>query len=94
MIRLGESSWVDVVWAFMVARRGSTGDVGLSMQGEFAHHPRANWAPIVGTQLAHAFLDITFCYYIMLLFSVARNSILLLVFDMCCNRASIASMPR
>ncbi len=41
MIRLGESSWVDVVWAFMVARRGSTGDVGLSMQGEFAHHPRA-----------------------------------------------------
>src|SRR6266576_2102237 len=41
MIRLGESSWVDVVWAFMVARRGSTGDVGLSMQGELAHHPRA-----------------------------------------------------
>lgn len=32
--------------------------------------------------------------YRMLLFSVARNSILLLVLDMCCNRASIASMPR
>jgi len=40
MIRMGESGWVDVVWAFMVARRGSPGDVGLSMQGEFAHHPR------------------------------------------------------
>jgi hypothetical protein len=32
--------------------------------------------------------------YRMLLLSVARNSMLLLVFDMCCNSASIASMPR
>src|SRR5947208_1339696 len=47
----GEGSWVDVEWAFMVARCGSPGDAGSSMNMQHAratmkahpsplHHPR------------------------------------------------------
>ena len=39
MICRGESGWVDVEWAFMIARRGSPGDFGLSIHSELAHHP-------------------------------------------------------
>jgi hypothetical protein len=39
--RRSEGGCVEAVWAFMVARRGSPGDFGLSMHGALAHHPLA-----------------------------------------------------
>ena len=44
-IRNCESGWVDVAWAFMVARRASPGDFGLSMHGELAHPPFTSLVP-------------------------------------------------